>query len=141
MRTNGKRRTILAVIAILVLLFIWGQSLLSVSDSATESGWLRDKLVNPMLRLIGLGPISNRTVRKLAHVAEFFMLSLFTTLFMRGRAAHAFLICFAVAFLDETIQLLSRRGASVRDVWIDLIGTAIGTALGWAITRRKRKTD
>ena len=102
---------------------------------------MRGKIINPLLKLVGLGPVSSHTVRKAAHVAEFFLLSLFTALFLRRRALLAFPVCFAAAFLDETIQLFSDRGAQVQDVWIDLIGIAVGTALGWAIRRRKQISD
>ena len=42
---------------------------------------------------------------------------------------------FAAAFLDESIQLFSDRGAEIRDVWIDLIGVASGVLIGFLIWR------
>ena len=139
MDTRRRKRIVLALIAVLILLFIWGQSMLPVKSSSAESGWLKDKIINPLLRLVGLGPLSSHAVRKAAHVVEFFALSLFTILFFRGSVLCAVPICFAAAFLDETIQLFSDRGAQVQDVWIDLIGVALGAALGWALSRRGRK--
>lgn len=137
---NTKGRIWLAVIAVLLLLLIWGQSLLSVENSSRESGWLREKVIDPLLRLVGLGSVSEHMVRKAAHVTEFLLLSFFTALFLGRYAPLAFPICFAAAFLDESIQIFSARGSSVRDIWIDLIGVAIGTALGWAVADRKNNS-
>ena len=137
LRTEKRKQILLALIALLMLLFIWGQSALPVKDSAAESGWLRENVINPLLRLIGLGPVSDHLVRKAAHVGEFFLLSLFAALFLGRKAPLALPLCFAAAFLDESIQLLSDRGAQVKDVWIDLIGVTLGTMLGWIITRNK----
>ncbi len=139
METQARKRIMFAVIAAAILLFIWGQSTLPVKSSSAESGWLRSRIINPLLQLVGLGPVSSRAVRKAAHVAEFFALSLFTSLFFRGSALRAVPIGLAAAFLDETIQLFSDRSGQVQDVWIDLIGVAFGAALGWLLTRRGRK--
>ncbi len=139
MRTEKRRHILPALIALLILLFIWGQSALPVKDSAAESGWLRETIVNPLLRLVGLGPVSDHLVRKAAHIGEFFLLSLFAAVFLGRKAPLALPLCFAAAFLDESIQLLSDRGAQVKDVWIDLIGVALGTALGWAIAGRRKQ--
>ena len=138
MKSEKRRLVLPALLALLTLLFIWGQSALPVKDSAAESNWLRETIVNPLLRLAGLAEVSDHVLRKAAHIAEFFLLSLFAALFLRRKAPLALPLCFAAAFLDESIQLLSDRGAQVRDVWIDLIGVAAGTALGWAIAARRK---
>ncbi len=140
MKTNRNKRIVFAVIALLLLLFIWGQSILPVSSSAAESGWLRSRIVNPLLKLAGIGSVSDHAVRKAAHIAEFLALSLFIVLFFRGRVVLAFPVCFVAAFLDETIQLFSDRGAQVMDVWIDLIGVMLGTIIGVALMRDRRKS-
>ena len=112
--------------------------MLPVKDSAAESTWLRETLINPILRYLGLTEVNDHVVRKAAHVAEFLLLSVFATLHLRGKAARALMVCFTVAFLDETIQLISDRGAQVQDVWIDLIGIATGSFLGWLITQKRK---
>ena len=137
MKTGKRKRVFLALAVLLLLLFIWVQSALPEKDSADESGWFRENVVDPVLRLVGVGPASDHTVRKAAHIVEYFLLSLFMTLFLNGKAGRAFFVCFGAAFLDETIQLFSRRGSQVRDVWIDLIGVAAGVLLGVLLARRR----
>lgn len=43
-------------------------------------------------------------------------------------------ICFTVAFLDESIQILSGRGSLISDIWVDLIGVVIGIVVGKVFT-------
>jgi len=133
-----KRRIVFLVLTVLILLLIWGQSALPVRFSAAESGWLRETVVNPLLALFGLSPVREQVLRKAAHVTEFFLFSLAAGLFWRGKLPRTLLTAFLAAFLDETIQIFSGRGAQVRDVWIDLAGAAAGSLLGWLIMRRKR---
>ena len=94
-----------------------------------------EKVINPILQSIGLDAMGHNLVRKLAHVAEFFAFSVFVTLFWSGHFIRAFISGLVVAFLDESIQLLSKRGAQISDVWIDLIGVITGVAVGCLIWR------
>lgn len=133
-RLSGKRIALLIATG-LMLVFIFGQSLLPQSVSAEESGWLTENVLNPVLDLLGIGPLTHHMVRKIAHVTEFAILSMLLTLFFRGQIVKSAGVGFAAAFLDESIQLLSGRGASITDVWIDLIGVAIGSVLGLLIVQ------
>lgn len=133
-RLSGKRIALLIATG-LTLVFIFGQSMLPQSVSAEESGWLTENVLNPVLDLLGIGPLTHHMVRKIAHVTEFAILSMLLTLFFRGQIVKSAGVGFAAAFLDESIQLLSGRGASVTDVWIDLIGVAIGSVLGLLIVQ------
>lgn len=134
--TGGKKRNLWLLAAVfLVLLFIWGQSCLPVKDSSRESSWLLEQLVNPILHFVGLGDISHTLLRKLAHVSEFAVLSALLACFWRGRPVQTLLSGFVAATLDESLQLLSDRGARVSDIWIDFIGVAVGTAFGWLVWR------
>lgn len=123
---------------ILILLFIWGQSCLPVKQSANESSWLLEHLIHPLFRLVGLGEISQTLLRKLAHVAEFAVLGAVLVWFCDGRLWRSILFGFVAATLDESIQLLSGRGSLVLDIWIDLIGVALGSILSWLLVRRSR---
>lgn len=124
------RRRLLLIATGLVLLFIFVQSLLPQSVSADESSWLTEKILDPIASFFGLGPVSHQIVRKLAHIFEFTVLSALLALSCRGRVIKSFGFGFLFAFLDESVQLLSGRGALVSDIWIDLCGVALGTLLG-----------
>lgn len=139
MRQADGKRIALLIATGLMLLFIFVQSLLPQSVSAEESGWFTDKVIDPLLGLLGLPPASHHTIRKLAHVAEFAILSLLLALCFHGKIGRSAGAGFAAAFADESIQLLSGRGASVADIWIDLIGIAIGSFVGYLIVRTMRR--
>ena len=119
------QKLLLAAI-IIAITFIWGHSLLPMDMSAQESGWITEHIIAPVLALFGVDEVSTHLVRKLAHVGEFLILALLVYAYLRGRVLKGFYFCFTVAFLDESIQLLSGRGSLISDVWGDLIGVAIG---------------
>lgn len=115
-------------LTVAALLFIWGQSLLPRELSAEESGWFTTHIINPLLGLFGLS-VKGALVRKLAHVTEYIMLSILLTVLFRCNVKRVLSLGFAAAFLDESIQILSKRGSLIQDVWIDLIGILIGYGL------------
>ncbi len=125
-----KRRTIiLIIIAILVLLFIWIHSAITENNSYTESLWFTDTIVNPILKSFGLMPADKDVVRKIAHVFEFFLLSILTSGFWKGKPVRNLYTGLTVALIDETIQVFTGRGALVTDIWIDMIGVGLGTMI------------
>lgn len=130
-----KKRIIILIVTVFVAAFIFVQSMLPKSVSARESDWVTDRVLNPALAVFGLGPFTYNAVRKTAHVAEFFLLELLLVFCFRGRTAVAFGTGYLAAFLDESIQLLSDRGAMIADVWIDLIGVSAGLLLGVVLLR------
>jgi VanZ family protein len=129
------RRIVLWIMTVLMLAFIFGQSLLPQDVSAEESGWILNNILNPVLNALGLGSLSHQTARKLAHVAEFTALSALLVFCFRGSFAKAFSGGFVTAFLDESLQLLTARGAQLQDVWIDLIGVLSGVLIGLLVRR------
>ena len=134
-----KKRIWLIAAVVLVLLFIWGQSMMSVGTSSGESGWLTRKIINPILQSLGLSGVRDAVVRKWAHVTEFTGLALLLAWLWRGRIQPVLAMGFLAAFLDETIQIFSGRGSQIQDVWIDLIGVALGTAIGCLTLRLRRR--
>ncbi len=140
------KRNVLIALTVAALLFIWGQSLLPRELSAEESGWFTTHIINPLLGLFGLS-VKGALVRKLAHVTEYTILSILLTLLFRGSLRHVLTVGFSAAFLDESIQILSKRGAMIQDVWIDLIGILIGYGLAtlamliWGKRGRDSKTE
>lgn len=139
------RRVLLWIVTVLVLLFIFGQSIMPENVSAEESGWFRVHIMTPLFGLVGLEPPSHALVRKMAHVFEFAVLAALAVFCLRGKFQRSFFACFTTAFLDESLQLLTHRGAQIQDVWIDLLGVALGTLLGLllykVVNRRHAKQD
>lgn len=132
---NRKRiGTVLLLLAILAALaFIWGNSLESAVESSLKSGRVRE-LIEPLLELlVGQGNVTDRMVRKLAHLTEFAVLGalllLLTAAAFRVRLQSVlncqFFLLLA-ALTDETIQLFTDRGSQVRDVWLDFAGGTAG---------------
>lgn len=133
--TDNMKRKILGILVILMLAFIWGHSLVPMDESAVESEWVRNKIVNPVLRFFGLGEMSSHAVRKAAHMAEFAALAVFLFLFWEKRYLITLLCGFFTAAIDETIQLVSGRGASFTDVLIDTAGVVIALIICLVVTK------
>lgn len=146
------RRTVLTVLMILVIAFIWGNSILSRETSLRISESVR-AFIEHYINLGNIDPHKNPTVlvRKTAHFSEFFVLGILS--FLRGRmagfgqpAVSAVVFCAAVACLDETIQILSARGSMLRDAGIDVCGAISGIMVIWLLVSlfrliRKRKKE
>ena len=132
-----KKHWISFALVVLVILFIWDNSLQNAisSDglSLTITQWL-----SPILYKLGItGDMwsLNRIVRKLAHVFEFAVLGgcLYVALHQFNReyaGLKVIAIGLVIAILDECLQLTSiGRHASIRDVAIDTAGVIIGVAV------------
>ena len=150
MRIDFKdKRQLITVIAIaLTLCFIFGQSMLSahrsmaasdavidaidgITDSADKEGETDE---NGTVTLTFL----KKHLRKIAHFAEYGLLGSLVFLllvfighgedrnkympFPKNKLPMSLLFGFLVAFTDESIQIISKRGSSILDVWIDLFG-------------------
>ena len=136
MRDNKRRalKTVLIILTVLQLAFIFSQSLFDAPSSTEESSTVL-KIVKPLFELfVGKGNVTENLVRKCAHFAEFAVLGVLTAALARlyGRRrglryVFGLLCCLASAVADESIQLISDgRSAEVRDVLIDLAGAAAG---------------
>lgn len=148
----NRRKVALFVILILLLIgFIWGNSLLSKEASGEQSGfWMR--LLQPLLNPNGRIPEDafHQSVRKAAHFAEFAVLGLlvgglFATIgLLRGKRFWSLpvLMVLLVAVLDEYIQYFSDRGSAVTDVILDfsggLTGLGIAALLAFWINRIRK---
>ena len=132
-----------------VLLFIWGNSLLPASASASLSGWLH-RILTAGLPGGGNGSHGEGLLRKLAHFTEFALLGAVLLRLFRGREERLpvawllGLVCgvFA-ACLDELLQHFSPgRSPQFGDVCIDAAGVLTGTLLCLTVTIiRKSKTN
>ena len=129
-----KRMALCAVLLIVMLSFIWGNSLRSGTDSGAMSGSVM-AWINTFLHLSESGADTlHLVIRKIAHFTEFACLgALLAWLFgmMGEKKGHLFcmpLLCgMATACVDETIQVfVPDRGPSLIDVWIDTCGVSAG---------------
>ena len=132
-----KRKKWLFAFIVLAVAFIWVHSLLPGDESAAESGWFTEHIINPILGIFGLSAPEG-FVRTLAHVTEYTVFSMLMTGFFDGKIKSV-PVCFFVAFIDETLQIFSGRGPMIADVWIDMIGVTLGFLLINIIKALKRR--
>ena len=116
---------------LLMLSFIWGNSLLPGSESSEVSS----RVMLLVKKLLGETiPVGEFVIRKLAHFTEFACLGLLLTWFFKllgQNGIHGFtmpmLFGGIAALTDETLQMLTpARGPSLVDVWIDVSGVVVG---------------
>lgn len=126
-------RVIFTFALIACIAFIFRNSLETGAQSSVRSQELM-ALLNKLLGKLHLGPLSEHTIRKLAHFAEFtmegFLLMLCLRVYTRRFVRHVswpLLAGMSTALMDETIQLsIPNRTSSVTDVWIDMAGVIAG---------------
>ena len=135
----------LALLLVLTLCFIWGNSLLDREDSAEVSGDLMDRF-GALFRLLGLDTEDDRWLRKTAHFSEFSVLGaeLAALFFLnRGRSlqsgANAAFAALLTALSDEGMQYLSLRAPEVKDVALDFSGALFGILLITLLWREKTR--
>lgn len=136
------KRPLIILVSILLILFILGESAVSQSESAKQSQRFTHSFLNPIIEKLGLGSVTWQQARKIAHAAEYFLLSIAALIFWQGKVIRTTYTGFTIAFLDESLQVVTGRGARVKDIWIDLIGVAIGTGVGyllWHLRKGRRK--
>lgn len=126
-------RVIFTAALIACIAFIFRNSMESGTVSSARSQAVM-VYINNLLGRIHLGPLSEHTVRKLAHFSEFalegFLLMLCIRVYTKHFVRHMswpLLGGMTTALMDETIQLHSpNRTSSVVDVWIDMSGVVAG---------------
>ncbi len=132
-KENKKTIYILNALIIIMLIFIWGHSMIPAAQSSEESGYWATYLI-PILKIfVGEKLATEYLVRKLAHFSEYAVFGFIVALRLKqsqrldikliGKAEGA---SFLTAFLDESIQVLSGRGPMITDVWIDSFGAFFG---------------
>lgn len=126
-------RVIFTAALIACIAFIFRNSMESGTVSSARSQAVM-VYINSLLAKVHLGPLSEHTVRKLAHFSEFAMEGFLLMLCIRVYTKHfvrhmswPLLGGMTTALMDETIQLRSiSRSSSVVDVWIDMAGVTAG---------------
>lgn len=126
-------RILFTLFVLLTILFIFHNSLEVASLSSSHSQSVT-ALLNRGLGRIGVSPLSEAMVRKLAHFGEFLLLGFCFTLCLRVYTSRLIrhiswplLLGLGVANMDETLQLyVAGRASSIWDVWIDFAGCCTG---------------
>lgn len=140
MEKSTASRVLLTLFRILFTLFVlW--TIVFIFRNSLESGVLSSArsqavtaAVNQHLGRVGLSPLSNALVRKLAHFGEYLLLGFGYTLCLRvytrryiRHISWPLLLGLLVANVDETLQCyVAGRSSSLRDVWIDFAGCGCG---------------
>lgn len=140
---RDKQLRLAVFLLILLLAFIWGNSLLPAKISAAISGWIWELLGDfaggdTMLD----GAVGDGPLRKAAHFIEFVGLGMVLLWMMILTGQHrVFALAggFAVACIDETIQIfVPGRGPAIGDVLLDSSGVLTGLLLFLLIRHLRR---
>lgn len=133
---------ILIIAIVLTLIFIWGNSVLSVTRSSSVSGGLYKSLAPFFDKVFGEGVITHAVFRKMAHFGEFFVLGLelFFLIFALDKNSEERLVYTVVfglfcALVDEGLQVFSKRGSSILDVFVDFLGVVVASLFLYGICK------
>ena len=124
--SNKAKKTILLILIILTIAFIFGNSLENRQSSAQISTAVYS-VVSRMLPFI-----SHKLLRKMAHFFEFMVLGSELVLYLHlcnKKIEYAVIIGMMAGAIDETIQYFVGRYASILDVLLDTSGVVIALLL------------
>ncbi|MDE6700516.1 MAG: VanZ family protein [Acetatifactor sp.] len=142
------RKKISLVLLVVVILFIWGNSLQSADRSGERSVRVTE-IVNDVLRT--RNPVTEHIIRKQAHFAEFALEGMCVVLVLwthdrlrRANCGNVLLAGILTALIDESIQAgVAGRWSSVADVWLDVAGFVTGacvlTVFALVVRRMKQR--
>ena len=130
------KKSWIIVVVVICVVFILFQSAVPESKSFYESYWFTENVINPLLHNFGI-TADKDVVRKLAHVIEFCILSIVIMLCLK-KSIRACYAGFILAFIDESLQVVTGRGALITDVWIDLIGVIVGVGIGCVLIKVRK---
>lgn len=123
-------RVIFIVLTVLIIGFIFSQSLLPATESSAESGRVI-KFLNGILESINIPPfITQHMARKAAHFIEFGVLGFCICAMLNSYTAKTVISGLSalggtalVAVIDESLQLISDgRSFQVSDILLDTLG-------------------
>lgn len=147
---NDKRqvfRIILIVAIICTLLFIFSQSLLPAEESTEVSNEFSGFLGILISPDTPFGSFIHTNIRKIAHFTEFFFLGMLVSVYVSAfvftpdftkkqtvfNTVNSLVFGMTVALLDETLQILSKRGPAIADVWLDTWGYVTAQLIVFAV--------
>jgi VanZ family protein len=145
-KEKNKNNLIITILAYLMVVVIFGNSLLPGDISSSQSGFFSG-LIKDILAFLGLNiqdDMISFFVRKLAHFTEFFVLGvLWTFVFMRRYERYVLitiLFGMCIAGIDEFIQyFVPGRAMMFTDFLIDVLGVAVGTLFVQVIYKGKKE--
>lgn len=134
-------------LSLLMLIVIYGQSLMPPKESGELSGFAVTYL-KPILDPLNLfeAEAFHHFIRKAGHFTEYACFSLFFGNLCRSAGELrrnnwqllSLFVCLAVAVSDEFLQSFTGRGSSVRDVVLDFSGALLGFYIVWLWHRLSR---
>ena len=145
-KSDNKSAILWGSLSLLMLLFIYGQSMLPPNESGNLSGFFLTYL-KPILDPFGLfdPEAVHLFIRKAAHFTEYALFSLFFAQFcgkMRwNNVVFPLFISLFVAVSDEFLQSFTGRGSSVRDIVLDFSGALFGFCIVWLLSRKFLKKE
>ena len=120
---------LLVLLVFLTVAFTFYNSSLPPQESSEQSdtvGGIIAEIIPPETQV---GGFIQKYLRKIAHFTEYGLLgiefALLLVFFSKKKFSFfikGFFFSGTVALLDETIQIFSKRGPSVEDIWIDIGG-------------------
>ncbi len=148
-------KIIIVVLILGIFAFIWGNSMLNGDDSAYISDKIARILSPAIIKITHMTfdeVIMGDIVRKMAHFAEFFVLAMGLTIFIKKNISLIMFIGLFTAVTDEFIQSRTYRTSKIDDVVLDFCGFLCGMILtlifkmalkGFsnALKRRKNKRE
>ena len=149
MNRRYRKIALLAALVLLATAFIFSNSLKNSQESYADSDVIL-KIVEDVAEKIAPKNCVDWSyiVRKSAHLFEFFVLGVFTTLLFlqvnrsrRVQVVSAFLYVTVIAAGDECIQYFTGRTSCMTDVFIDVSGAlaGIGVICLWHAWRKRRR--
>ncbi len=132
-------KIVLIVLIALTLTFIFVQSSFSYeksSEQSSQAGDIVSGIVSPNTQT---GSFIQKYIRKIAHFLEFAVLGLWTSLYVilsfpKLKIMLSTLPCaLVVALVDETIQIFSKRGPAITDVWLDFAGFVTSSVVVYTV--------
>ena len=140
MKTKNRNGHLFLVLLLLLVFFIWVQSLQPGSISHGESQWVL-KIAQRLLVGSRLESwLSDGRIRRLAHLIEYSSLGFFAGLYCWKRWGKIFQrriisLGIAIASMDEIFQYFAGgRTATWRDVCLDGVGIVLGIVI-WKIVK------
>lgn len=123
---------VLIVAIALTLVFIFSNSAKNQTDSSEQSDSFKEKVEKIIPADTPLGSAILDNIRKIAHFTEYGLLGIELSLLILvlseerkniyKAAPISLCAAFFTAFFDETVQIFSKRGPAIGDVWIDVGG-------------------